>query len=147
MTSVSEKGLQRVFFYGLFMDAALLEDMDVHPVVLGPAELEGFRLRIGDKATLVQSDGSRSYGQLMDISLDDVKRLYSGPGLEDYTPEPVDVRLLRDQRICQALSYHLPVEKLGTTTNAAYARQLADVARRTGFPGDYCHDIEQLAAD
>ena len=146
MTAASRTGLQRVFFYGLFMNVGLLEDMGIHPALVGPAELAGFELRIGDRATLVRRVGFRSYGQLMDLSHDDVDRLYSGPGLEDYAPEPVNVRLLEDQSVCEALSYHLPLAKLGTASNAEYARQLADVARKTGFPDDYCRFIEQLAA-
>lgn len=147
MTAADEAGLQRVFFYGLFMDMALLERMGANPILIGPAKLPDYELRIGDRATLVHSEGAKSYGQLMDLPRDEVGRLYAGPGLTDYSPEPVRVRLLQDQSIHEALSYHLPAVKLGTPANAAYARRLADAARTTGFPEDYCRHIERLASD
>ena len=146
MNAAGETGLRRVYFYGLFMDMTLLEDLGAHPTLIGPAELSGYELRIGDRATLVRSDGARAYGQLVDLSDDDVERLYAAPGLSDYAPERVRVRRLKDRSPDDALSYHLPVSKLVKTTNAVYARQLTDVARRIGLPDDYCRHIELLVA-
>ena len=145
MTAAGKTGLRRIFFYGLFMDRALLESMGVHATLVGPAELPGYKLRIADRATLVRSDGAVAYGQLMDLSDDDAERLYAAPGLEGYAAGEVQVRLLNDQSGCEALSYHLPIASLGTATNAAYARRLADVVRENGFPDGYCRYIEQLA--
>ncbi len=42
-----------VFFYGLFMDEALLKTKGVIPANLRYASVLGFQLRIGNRATLV----------------------------------------------------------------------------------------------
>lgn len=47
MTTVS------VFFYGLFMDAALLEKKGVNIKSCLPARLDGYAIKIGQRAALV----------------------------------------------------------------------------------------------
>lgn len=52
------------FFYGLFMDAGVLQSKGVAPVNPRKAYVDDFALRIGDRATLIPSAGARSYGML-----------------------------------------------------------------------------------
>ena len=40
-----------LFFYGLFMDWTLLANKGFAPTVLGPARLDGYVLRIGERAS------------------------------------------------------------------------------------------------
>lgn len=44
-----------VFFYGLFMEVAVLRKIGLTPVNPRRAYVEGFALRIGQRATLVPS--------------------------------------------------------------------------------------------
>jgi hypothetical protein len=59
--------LKRVFFYGLYMDAGLLESMGFRPRTVGPARLAGYRLRLGGRATIVPAAGASAFGFLHDL--------------------------------------------------------------------------------
>lgn len=48
-----------VFFYGLFMDADLFEAKGLRPRDPRRARIEGYGLRIGERATLVPADDGR----------------------------------------------------------------------------------------
>ena len=56
---MSEEEVRRidVFFYGLFMDDALLREKGVNPVDRRMASVENFSLVIGSRATLVPAQG------------------------------------------------------------------------------------------
>ena len=56
--------LIEVFFYGLFMDIELLRGQAVVPRHAWRAFIEGFTLRIGQRATLIPMMGTRAYGML-----------------------------------------------------------------------------------
>jgi hypothetical protein len=45
--------MKSVFFYGLFMDPDLLKDKGLNPGASEPAQLAGYGLKIGARATLV----------------------------------------------------------------------------------------------
>jgi hypothetical protein len=48
-----------VFFYGLFMDAQLLDAKGVRPADIRPAAVPGFAVRIGVGATLVPAPAGK----------------------------------------------------------------------------------------
>jgi hypothetical protein len=55
----------RVFFYGLYMDATLLESMGFQPRQVGAARLDNYQINIGERATLecrLSIRGLRSVG-------------------------------------------------------------------------------------
>jgi hypothetical protein len=52
------------FFYGLFMDVAVLRQAGTCPSNVRRAYVDDFALRIGERATLVPSLGTRAYGML-----------------------------------------------------------------------------------
>jgi len=132
-----------IFFYGLFMDTALLEEMNLKPVALGPAALHEYQLRIGNRATLLPNAGSISYGMLIELSDDDLAILYSSPGVSDYEPEIVETVRLRDGTTQSALCYTLPADKVGAEFNAEYAKKLSTLLIRLGFPADYASAVNQ----
>ena len=78
-----------VFFYGLFMDIAVLRESGVAPINPRRAYVDDFALRIGQRATLVPLAGARSYGMLFALTHSELDRLYAAPGLEQYRPEAV----------------------------------------------------------
>ena len=57
----------RVFFYGLFMDEHVLAGKGIEPSKVDLGFVDGYALRIGERATLVRRAGERAYGAAMDI--------------------------------------------------------------------------------
>lgn len=130
-----------VFFYGLFMDEALLAKKGVSPTDAEVGYVDGFTLRIGERATLVRSAGSRSYGVMMIISPDEVNELYAESSVADYLPESVTVELA-DGKKAESTCYNLPVDKV-TGANRVYAKALWEVANSLGLPKHYLAEIRQ----
>ena len=77
------------FFYGLFMDSDILRQSQVRAVSPRRAYVDGYRLRIGRRATLVPTPGARAYGMVFALTHDELEKLYGAPGLEEYRPEAV----------------------------------------------------------
>ena len=130
-----------LFFYGLFMDADLLREQGANPVNVRHAAVSGWALRIGQRATLVRQDGARSYGTVMDLTHEEIDRLYSVPSLAAYRPEPV-LAETGGGSVIAALAFTLPVAPAPHERNAAYAEKLRAVARKLSLPADYVASIE-----
>jgi hypothetical protein len=121
-----------VFFYGLFMDEEILRSKEVDPSNARRASVDGFTLRIGRRATLVPSPGTRAHGLLIDLTRADVDTLYADPGVNMYRPEPV---LCETERgAVAALVYTLLEEPSPDERNEEYAGKLRELARRVGLP-------------
>jgi hypothetical protein len=132
-----------VFFYGLFMDEALLANKGITPSNAEVGYVDEFALRIGERATLVRSAGARSYGVIMNISSDQANELYSDKSVADYVPESVIVELLGGSK-AEAKCYNLPVDRV-TGTNKVYAEALLAVASKRGLPESYLVEIREAA--
>ncbi|MEJ8569384.1 gamma-glutamylcyclotransferase family protein [Elongatibacter sediminis] len=130
-----------VFFYGLFMDEAVLASRGIRPSSAVVGYLENYGLRIGERATLVPDEGNRAYGVLMQVPADDLADLYSQDSVADYAPESIFVTL-PDGRREPAVCYNLPASRL-TGTNARYATDLMVLANRLGLPESYLRQIEK----
>ena len=131
--------MKSVFFYGLFMDEELLISKGFHPSNKRLAFAKGYGLRIGEKATLVKSASESSYGIVMDLSENEIERLYSAPGVSDYLPEQTEVTDKAGNSY-KVLCYILPVSRL-SGSNKEYAKSLSVVAQKMGLPQTY---IEQI---
>jgi hypothetical protein len=94
------------FFYGLFMDEEALRHAGVKPSNSRRAYVDGFALRIGQRATLVPSSGARAYGMLIALTHAELERLYRAPGLELYRPEAVVAHTF-ENGLVPALCYNL----------------------------------------
>ncbi len=123
------------------MDASLLREKGLHPTVLGPAELPGYQIRIGNRASLIPRPQSTSYGMLIDLPDEEVTTLYSAPDVSDYYPDKVNANLLSDHTIHTSMCYNLPPDKLGAGTNSEYAEQLSALVLELGFPPAYASEI------
>jgi hypothetical protein len=130
-----------VFFYGLFMDAALLRTKGVDPVQIRPACAPGFALRIGQRATLLPNPDARAYGILMELTHAEIEQLYSDASLRAYRPEAVLCELTNGSRV-PALCFNLIVPPGPEEANSEYAAKLRDLARRLGLPSDYVESIQ-----
>ncbi len=132
-----------VFFYGLFMDESLLASKGVKPSRSEPGHVEDYRLHIGERATLLPSEGDRSYGVLMEITPDETAALYSDESVRDYVAEPVVVHL-RDSKPVDAVCYNLPASDLAGESRR-YAADLLALATRLGMPESYIALIRSAA--
>ena len=131
--------MKSVFFYGLFMDEDMLIGKGFHPSNRKLAFANGYGLRIGEKATLVKSVSESSYGTVMDLSEDEIERLYSAPGVSDYVPEQIEVTD-KDGNTYKVQCYNLPISKL-TDSNREYAKSLSVAAQKMGLPKSYVEQI------
>jgi hypothetical protein len=130
-----------VFFYGLFMDEDLHAKKGISPSKAEIGFVDGFALRIGERATLIRSADTRSYGVMMTISPDEANELYSQSSVADYVPDFVTVELANGNKV-EATCYNLPVDKV-TGTNRVYAEALWEVANGLGLPEHYLAEIRQ----
>jgi hypothetical protein len=130
-----------VFFYGLFMDEELLRGKGLAPQDAEVGSVPGMSLRIGQRAALVPDPSSRVYGVLMSVTVNELERLYSEPGVQAYRPQPVLVHPASGG-VVGALCYNLPEPPAPGERNPEYATKLRAVARRAGLPEDYVASIE-----
>jgi len=130
-----------VFFYGLFMDEALLREKGANPVSRRIASVENFRLIIGARATLVPCSGGIVHGVLYSLTQLEVDELYSEDSLSAYRPEAISVRLAGGN-IIPALCFNLSAPPSIDERNPQYAAKLRDLADRIGLPPSYVASIE-----
>lgn len=128
------------FFYGLFMDVGVLRNSGVEPVNPRRAYVDGYALRIGNRATLIPSARARSYGMLIALTHPELERLYSAPGLDQYRAEAV-LACCIDGGAVPALCYNLLVEPRSDERNPDYARRLQQVLHDLEFPAEYVASI------
>lgn len=130
-----------VFFYGLFMDEALLKEKGANPQNRRLASVENFELVIGARATLVPASGKTVHGLLFSLTQKEVDSLYAEPSVSEYRPEPVSAKL-RDGEIVAALCFNLPKPPPASERNPQYAARLRELAGRIGLPPAYVATIE-----
>ena len=127
--------LSSVFFYGLFMDEGVLAASGVQASSIRVGVARGYRLRIGDRATMQADAESEVYGLVMDVESSALAALYSEPSVVDYQPHMLEITLDGGQ-IMQAICYLLPSDDI-SGANADYAESLLVLASRLGFPPSY----------
>jgi hypothetical protein len=139
---MSDETLRRidVFFYGLFMDEALLREKGLNPEGRRPACVENFRLVIGERATLVPSASDVAHGLLFSLTLGEVDALYSEDSVSAYRPEAVCAQTA-DGSVVPALCFNLPAPPDARERNPLYASKLRELAARLGLPADYVSSI------
>ena len=134
------EGRLDVFFYGLFMDEALLRGRGLDPLDRRVASVENFRLAIGERATLLPCAGSDAYGVLFSLTREEVDALYSEDSVKAYRPEPVRARTA-EGAVVHALCFNLPAPPEAEERNPQYASRLRELAARIGLPRAYVSSI------
>jgi hypothetical protein len=129
-----------VFFYGLFMDEALLREKGLKPVNRGMASVENFSLVIGARATLVPCPGQTVHGVVFSLTHREVDELYAEASVNVYRPEAVLARLA-DGSVRPTLCFNLPVPPSREERNPQYVSKLREVASRLGLPQGYVSSI------
>lgn len=135
-----------VFFYGLFMDAQLLTARGITPSGSSRAHVDGYRLVLGNRATLVPAAGFSAHGVLMHLERKELERLYADPSVSAYRPATVRA-VLGDGTVVDALCYNLPQAPSSDPPNRDYARKLHELGIRLGLPAPYLATIKQVADD
>jgi hypothetical protein len=129
-----------VFFYGLFMDEALLREKGIAPEGRRAASVADFRLRIGDRATLVPCAGETAYSVVFSLTHEEIDKLYSDASVGAYCPEALLARLPEGGTV-PALCFNLPRPPSAEERNPQYASKLRALAARLGLPSDYVSSI------
>ncbi len=140
MMTEETDGRVEVFFYGLFMDEALLREKGLRPEARRLASVEGFRLVIGERATLVRCEGGEVYGGVFSLTRVEVETLYSEESVSAYRSEVVTART-PDGRVARALCFNLPTPPADDERNPLYASKLRALAERLGLPAEYVSSI------
>lgn len=131
-----------VFFYGLFMDISILLKNGVTPSNPRRGYLNDYTLKIGSRASLIPCKDARSYGIVMTVDRNAIRKLYAEASVADYIPEEVVIITDTNDSV-KATCYNLPAELL-TGTNESYTISLYELARKQGFPDDYLEKIEKM---
>jgi cation transport regulator ChaC len=134
-----------VFFYGSYMNFAVLKEVELVPARWEVARLGGFDIRIRPRANLVRSESRCVYGIVATATHAQLARLYAHAREvlgETYLPEAVLVETL-DGRWRPALCYICP-EMEPRPAEPAYVERIAEPARAYGFPSWYVERIESF---
>ncbi|MGI9293063.1 MAG: gamma-glutamylcyclotransferase [Pseudomonadales bacterium] len=128
------------FFYGLFMDSTILRKSEVVAVDPRRAYVDDYALRIGRRATLIPTSGARAYGMIFALTHDELEKLYTAPGLEEYRPEAILAQTLEGGTL-PALCYNLREAPRPDEANPEYAARLRETLRKLDFPPDYVASV------
>jgi hypothetical protein len=130
-----------VFFYGLFMDEALLREKGMNPVDRRMACIENFSLVIGARATVVTCANATVHGVLFSLTHAEVDALYSEASVNAYRPEAVFAQLA-DGSGTPALCFNLPAPPSTDEHNPQYVSKFRSLAERIGLPPSYVSSIQ-----
>jgi hypothetical protein len=130
-----------VFFYGLFMDEALLREKGMNPRNRRMASVENFSLAIGARATLIPCPGQTVYGVIFSLTHTEVDTLYGEASVSVYRPEAL-LAQLADGSVIPALCFNLPAPPSIRERNPQYVSKLREVASRIGLPPSYVSSIQ-----
>jgi len=123
------------------MDESLLQGKGISQPNLRVASVSGFRLRIGQRATLVPDQKGLVYGVIAELPHKEIEQLYSEPSVRDYRPEAV-LATMADGGSLPALCFNLVDPPPADEHNPEYGRMLRELAEQLGFPAEYVSSIE-----
>ena len=136
-----------VFFYGSYINLAVLREVGLVPAQWEVGRLDGFDIRIQPRANLVASDEHCVYGIVATAAHAELARLYAHARDvlgEVYLPEAVLVQT-RAGLWRPALCYLCPGMAPRPADNA-YVERIAGPAREFGFPPWYIARLESFRA-
>ena len=133
-----------VFFYGSYMNRAVLAEVELRPAQFLPARVTGFDVRIAPRANLVRAPGCTVFGALATATHAELERLYAHARDvlgEVYLPEAIvaeDAAGASRPALC-----YLAHDMVERPAEAAYVERVIAGARELGAPLEY---LERLAA-
>lgn len=114
MNNLSDR-LHEVFFYGLYMDEEILKNKGVEPRNRKVGVAQGYKLRIGNMATLLRVKNSEAYGLVYSLTQEEIEKLYAGSGLTAYIAESILIKTDENEMIatlcCNLINPPSPDEK------------------------------------
>lgn len=116
----SKNRLNDVFLYGLYMDEEILKNKGIVPKNRREAFVKGYRIRIGNSATLLRDEDSKTYGMVYSLTHDEIKKLYQD--LSSYTSEALLIEA--EGEVIPALCYVLLDEPAEDEKNEEYFHKL-----------------------
>jgi hypothetical protein len=131
------------FFYGSYMNPAVLADVQIFPDSFEVTRLDGYDISITHRANLIASDRHCVYGVLAMLTHAELARLYEHASHvlgEIYLPHPV-LTTTRHGSWRPALCYIAPSMKPGRP-DAAYVNRIVAPARQFEFPDWYIERLE-----
>lgn len=133
------------FFYGSYMNLAVLREVNYTPRKYEAARLPGFKISIRPLANLERSDQHMVYGIVATGTHTELERLYAHA--ENvlggrYQPEAVLVQTLSNHWL-PALTYIAP-ELSDKPAKADYIDRIITPARTYGFPAWYIERLESF---
>ncbi len=126
--------LHEVFFYGLYMNPAILREKGVEPRQPRKATLADYALRIADRATLLRTPGALTHGMLYALTHAEIDTLYAGAGLDAYRAEAVLVQT--DNGAVAALCCNLLQPPGEDESNPEYTQRLRQTLKELGLPAN-----------
>jgi len=139
---MSEPRVQ-VFFYGSYMNPAVLSEMQVVPERFVVARLDGYDIRIAPRANLEPSSEHCVWGVLIEATHAELQRLYAHARDvlgETYLPHPVLTRT-REGAWLPAMCY-LAASMAAQRPDPGYVDRIIQPARSFGFPDWYVRRLE-----
>lgn len=135
-----------VFFYGSYINFAVLGEAGIDQRPYDTARLPGFELVIAPLANLRANSGSQAYGILTRLSHAELHRLYTEHARDKlggtYLPEAVLV-FTADNALWPALCY-MSHEMQPGKPDPGYVERILSPAREYGFPAEYLRHIESF---
>jgi hypothetical protein len=134
-----------VFFYGSYMNLAVLREVELIPDGVEAARVAGWAIDIRPRANMVRSPLEAVHGVLARATHAELARLYAHAHDvlgEIYLPEAV-LAETPDGRWRAALCYICP-EMLPRPAENAYVGRIADAAREHGLPAAYVARLESF---
>jgi hypothetical protein len=130
------------FFYGSFINRAVLKQAGYVLARFEVARLSGFDISIRPLANLVRSDQHCVYGIVAPATHEQLRRLYSQAWVGTYLPEAVLVETL-DGTWRPALCFIAPSTEERPASDD-YIDRIVEPAREYGFPDWYVARLESF---
>lgn len=133
------------FFYGSYMNPAVLREFDMVPDRIEVARLPGFDIVIRPLANLVPSDGDTVYGVVVNPTHAELDHLYShARDVLGGTYLPQAVLVYTQSRTAEAALCYIAPELSGAPASADYVEKITRPARAYGFPDWYIGRLESF---
>jgi hypothetical protein len=133
------------FFYGSYMNRAVLREVDIVPEAFEAARLAGHDIVIAPRANLVPAPDRCAYGVVAELTHAELERLYAHSREvlgQAYLPHPVLVETMQG-RWLPVLCY-LAAAMEPRPADPAYVDRIVAPAREHGFPESYLARLESF---